>query len=154
MDTQEVQMLQKLRERMGRDEGFTLIELLVVMLIIGLLAAIAIPSFFNQREKAQDSDAKAMAKTAQTAIETWGVDHNGSYLPAPTATQLKAIEGVLPDSGTQAIQITNVSANGYRVTATSDTGRTFSVNRSGGTFTYPCGAAAGGGCPSSLDWGG
>lgn len=142
-------MLQKLRKRMGRDEGFTLIELLVVMLIIGLLAAIAIPSFFNQREKAQDSDAKAMAKTAQTAIETWGVDHNGVYTPAPTVANLQAIEGVLPNN----LGIANVTANGYSVTATSDTGRTFSVRRTGGTFTYPC-SAAGGGCPSGLDWGG
>jgi prepilin-type N-terminal cleavage/methylation domain-containing protein len=46
-------MLFKLRERMGREEGFTLVELLVVMLILGLLAAIAIPSFFNQRDKAR-----------------------------------------------------------------------------------------------------
>ncbi len=142
-------MLQKLRERMGRDEGFTLIELLVVMLIIGLLAAIAIPTFFNQRQKAQDSDAKAMAKTAQTAIETWGVDHNGTYLPVPTAANLQAIEATLPGN----LGISNVTASDYQVTATSDTGRTFSVKRVGGTFTYPC-SAAGGGCPSSLDWGG
>jgi prepilin-type N-terminal cleavage/methylation domain-containing protein len=63
----EVQMLLKLRERMSRDEGFTLIELLVVMLIIGILAAIAIPTFFNQRNKANDSSAKEMAHTAQVA---------------------------------------------------------------------------------------
>lgn len=142
-------MLQKLRERMGREEGFTLIELLVVMLILGILAAIAIPTFFNQREKAQDSDAKATAKTAQTAIETWGVDNNGTYLPAPTGAQLNAIEGTVPVS----IGISGVSANGYTVTATSDTGRTFSVTRNAGNFTYPC-APVGGGCPSGGDWGG
>src|SRR5215212_9481495 len=84
-------MLLKLRERMASEKGFTLIELLVVMLIIGILAAIAIPTFFNQKEKAQDSDSKAMAHTAQTAMETLGIDNNGSYLTAnanPGALQL------------------------------------------------------------------
>ena len=126
-------MLQKLRERMGREEGFTLIELLVVMLILGILAAIAIPTFFNQREKAQDSDAKATAKTAQTAIETWGVDNNGTYLPAPTGAQLNAIEGTVPVT----IGISGVSNNGYTVTATSDTGRTFSVTRAARQLQLP-----------------
>ena len=142
-------MLQKLRERMGREEGFTLIELLVVMLILGILAAIAIPTFFNQREKAQDSDAKAEAKTAQTAIETWGVDHNGVYTPAPTVGDLQAIESVVPGD----LAISGVTNNGYTVTATSDTGRTFGVTRAGGTFSYPC-APTGGGCPGGGDWGG
>ena len=72
-------MLLKLRERMASEKGFTLIELLVVMLIIGILAAIAIPTFFNQKQKANDSSAKAMAHTAQTAMETCGTDNNGSY---------------------------------------------------------------------------
>ena len=75
-------MLLKLRERMAREEkGFTLIELLVVMLIIGILAAIAIPTFFNQRNKANDSSAKDMAHTAQMAAETCATDNNGSYAP-------------------------------------------------------------------------
>ena len=78
-------LLQKLRMRVGarlngdREAGFTLVELLVVMLILGLLAAIAIPSFFNQRDKAKDASAKEMAHTAQTAMETYATDNGGIY---------------------------------------------------------------------------
>ena len=83
-------MLLKLRERMASEKGFTLIELLVVMLIIGILAAIAIPTFFNQKQKANDSSAKAMAHTAQTAMETCGTDNNGSY----AACDLTALQNI------------------------------------------------------------
>ena len=68
-------MLHKLRARVQDEKGFTLIELLVVILIIGILAAIALPAFLNQREKAQDSEAKSGARTAQTALETWYTDN-------------------------------------------------------------------------------
>ncbi len=87
-------MLIKLRERMGREEGFTLIELLVVMLILGILAAIAIPAFFNQRDKARDADAKAAVRTAETAMETYATDHNGEYTAAD-APDLSNIEDTL-----------------------------------------------------------
>ena len=76
-------MLLKLRQRMAQDEsGFTLVELLVVMLILGLLAAIAIPAFFSQRDKARDAEAKSAVRTAQTAIETYATDNDGSYAGA------------------------------------------------------------------------
>ena len=67
------------RHRFNREDGFTLIELLVVILIIGILAAIAIPSFLSQKGKASDASAKELARTAQTTAETYATDHNGGY---------------------------------------------------------------------------
>jgi prepilin-type N-terminal cleavage/methylation domain-containing protein len=80
-------MVQKLRQRSQSESGFTLVELLVVMLILGLLAAIAVPSFFNQRDKARDADAKAGVRTAQTAIETYATDNGGAYTGATVAAR-------------------------------------------------------------------
>jgi type IV pilus assembly protein PilA len=72
-------MKRRLRHFTHSDEGFTLIELLVVILIIGILAAIAIPTFLNQKGKAYDASAKEMARTASLAAETFATDHSGLY---------------------------------------------------------------------------
>ena len=85
-------MLHKLRDRAASEKGFTLIELLVVILIIGILAAIALPAFLNQRAKAQDTEAKSAARTAQTAMETWYTDEENYNA---TAANLRTIEPAL-----------------------------------------------------------
>ena len=144
-------MLLKLRQRMSRDEsGFTLVELLVVMLILGLLIAVAIPTFFNQKQKANDADSKAMAHTAQTAIETYATDHNGSYVGANLAA-LQTIEGTI--DGTVSL-VGAPTATDYHLRVTNPvTTHTFDIVRAGGSFSYPCAPADQGGCPGG-DWGG
>jgi prepilin-type N-terminal cleavage/methylation domain-containing protein len=90
-------MLNRLRQRSQDESGFTLIELLVVILIIGILAAIAIPSFLNQKSKAYDASAKEMARTALTTAETYGVDHGGEFKWGKEGlTELKKYESGLP----------------------------------------------------------
>src|SRR5690348_6053841 len=85
-------MFTKLLRRTQEEKGFTLIELLVVILIIGILAAIAIPAFLNQKGKAYDSNAKSDARTAATAEETYYTD-NAGYTSA--TANLTSIEPTL-----------------------------------------------------------
>ena len=139
-------MINKLRVRAQSESGFTLVELLVVMLILGLLAAIAVPAFFNQRDKANDSEAKTQVKTAQTAIETYATDHNGSYVGA----DLAALQAIEPTIGA-GVALSGIAANTYTLTATADnTANTFTISRAaGGTVTYPCTTGGKGGCPET-----
>ncbi|MHB8491366.1 MAG: type IV pilin protein [Solirubrobacteraceae bacterium] len=101
--------------------GFTLIELLVVILIVGILAAIAIPSFFSQKEKAYDAGAKTLATSAQNVAEIIGTDNNGEY-DNVTAAEIDSYEKAIPVSAATArggawlSEVSKHTASEYRIT--------------------------------------
>jgi type IV pilus assembly protein PilA len=102
-------MLQRLRNRAQGQEGFTLIELLVVILIIGILAAVAIPAFLNQKGKANDANVKSDVTSAQTAEETY---FTGTQAYTSVQANLTAIEPTL----TQAFQLVTATPAGDSMT--------------------------------------
>jgi type IV pilus assembly protein PilA len=143
-------MLHKLMQRARNEKGFTLIELLVVILIIGILAAIALPAFLNQRSKAQDTTAKSDVRSAQTAMETWYTD-NQNYSGGTPAT-LKAIEPTLTNSNI--LTAVGTAATGYVITVTSKSSdaTVYTVTNVAGTFTRTCNKSGKGGCSATGTW--
>jgi type IV pilus assembly protein PilA len=143
-------MLTRLRHRAHGQEGFTLIELLVVILIIGILAAVAIPAFLNQKGKANDANVKSDINTAQTAEETFFTDGQ-AY--SQTNSDLTSIEPTLTQAfgavsaGGDALSL-HVPASGlygaasggaYDVQGTSKSGVLYALTKNAnGTVSRTC----------------
>jgi type IV pilus assembly protein PilA len=143
-------MLKRLRQIVSSESGFTLVEILVVILIIGILAAIAIPAFLSQTSKASDAAAKTQVGTLEVAEKSYAIEHNGSFAGG-TLAELQKIEPTLKDTSTATAAVVKSELDVFEVQSTAKgSGNVYKIKVEKGAVARSCTTSAagntGGGC--------
>jgi type IV pilus assembly protein PilA len=139
-----------MREIHTAQRGFSLIELLVVILIVGILAAIALPMFLSQRQKGQDSSAKSNVRNMVTAVESCYADQR-AYADCASSQEVAEV-GIAVGSANGEVSL-DLSANSYTAVGHSVSGNKFTISRTAGSKPQnTCSPSGKGGCDGSGNW--
>lgn len=135
------------------EHGFTLVEVLMVILVVGILAAIALPAFLSQQDKGRDASAKSDARNLLTHVESCAAGSETSdYRDCESADMTSPPPGIDLGSGSGQVEAVSADEDSYTITARSRSGVTFTITRTDGAApTRTCSPVGKGGCRSGAD---